>query len=201
MWGPEVPQRILENVKKERERLTVFPPDDQIFRAFELCPFESVKVVLLGQDPYHGEGQANGLSFSVKSGIKLPPSLVNIYKEYEDDIGVKRTDGDLSDWAKNGVLLLNSTLTVTESKPNSHKDFGWQQYTDSVIKYISDNNNNVVFLLWGNYAKSKTKLIDQKKHHVLTATHPSPLGANKGGWFGCKHFSRVNMLVGERIFF
>lgn len=198
---PQVPQRIMSIIEQEREKfkgiLEIFPQNETIFKAFDLCPFDSVKVVIIGQDPYHGPGQANGLCFSVNEDIKPPPSLLNIIKEYKNDIG---TEPDLKLLAKCGVLLLNSTLTVVQGKPNSHKDIGWQEYTDSIIKYISDNKSNVVFMLWGNYAKSKSKMIDDTKHTILSATHPSPLGANKGGWFGTKHFSKANAILNENLF-
>ena len=195
---------ILEYIENERNiyepDVQIFPPQYLMFRAFQLCPFENVKVVILGQDPYHGKEQANGLAFSVNNGMKLPPSLRNILKEYNDDLKTNRTDPDLADWAARGVLLLNSVLSVRESKPESHSKIGWQEYTDSIIKQINDRKENVIFLLWGNYAKSKEKLIDVSKHKVLKATHPSPLSANRGGWFGCKHFSQVNKLLKEQIF-
>lgn len=195
---------ILEFVQKERLKyepdVKIFPCNEHIFRAFELCPLDKVKVVIIGQDPYHGEGQANGLAFSVNSEIKIPPSLRNIMKEYSNDVGKTRTNPDLSDWCQKGVLLLNSVLTVRQSKPESHSKIGWKEYTDSIIKQISDQKESVVFLLWGNYAKSKEKLIDLSKHHILKASHPSPLSANKGGWFGCKHFSKTNSLLCDEIF-
>ena len=197
-------ESIIDYIENERSTyepdVHIFPPQHIIFKAFELCPLKNVKVVILGQDPYHGKDQANGLAFSVNSGMKLPPSLRNILKEYNDDLKTNRTSPDLTDWAENGVLLLNSVLTVREAKPESHSKIGWQEYTDNVIRQISDEKDNVVFLLWGNYAKTKEKLIDVSKHKVLKATHPSPLSANRGGWFGCKHFSQVNQLLKEQIF-
>ncbi|MSN95727.1 uracil-DNA glycosylase [Campylobacter sp. FMV-PI01] len=172
----------------------VFPPSNLIFNAFNLTPFDEVKVVILGQDPYHGKDQAMGLSFSVPKNVKIPPSLINIYKEIYDDLGIKQPNhGDLTFWAKQGVLLLNSTLSVESGKPNSHSNFGWQIFTDSVIKKISDKKTGVVFLLWGNFAKQKASLIDQNKHFVLTAPHPSPLA--RGGFFGCRHFSKTNAIL------
>ena len=170
----------------------IFPPKKQIFRALELTPFENIKVVILGQDPYHGEGEANGLAFSVNKGIKLPPSLRNIYKELESDLGVKPPiQGDLTSWAKQGVLLLNSVLTVEKDKPGSHRNIGWEEYTDSIIKEISDKKENIVFILWGKYAQSKKDLIDERKHLVISSPHPSPFSARKG-FFGSKPFSTTN---------
>jgi len=170
----------------------VYPPPKLIFNAFEICPFNNVKVVILGQDPYHGEGQAHGLCFSVQDGVKVPPSLQNIYKELQSDLGIPiRTTGDLSSWAKQGVLLLNATLTVEAGKPGSHQGLGWETFTDTVIKKISDDKEHVVFLLWGKYAQEKGKIIDTTKHLVLTAPHPSPFSAYTG-FFGCKHFSKAN---------
>ena len=170
----------------------IFPPKKQIFRALELTPFENIKVVILGQDPYHGEGEANGLAFSVNKGIKLPPSLRNIYKELESDLGVKPPiQGDLTSWAKQGVLLLNSVLTVEKDKPGSHRNIGWEEYTDTIIKEISDKKENIVFILWGKYAQSKKDLIDERKHLVISSPHPSPFSARKG-FFGSKPFSTTN---------
>lgn len=205
MFGYIEPNKfIIDYLENERSKyqpdVQIFPPHDLMFKAFELCPLEKVKVVILGQDPYHGNEQANGLAFSVNDGTKIPPSLRNILREYNDDLKTSRINPDLTDWAERGVLLLNSVLTVRESKPESHSKIGWQDYTDSIIKQISDKKENVVFLLWGNYAKTKEKLIDVSKHKVLKATHPSPLSANRGGWFGCKHFSQVNQLLNEQIF-
>ena len=165
-----------------------------IFNAFNLTPFDKVKVVILGQDPYHGDNQAMGLSFSVPKGVKIPPSLINIYKEIYDDLGINEPNsGDLTYWAKQGVLLLNASLSVEKGKPNSHKDFGWHLFSDAVIKKISDEKYGVIFLLWGNFAKNKANLIDQNKHFILTAPHPSPLA--RGGFFGCKHFSKTNEIL------
>lgn len=175
----------------------VFPPPKYIFNAFALCPFDQVKVVILGQDPYHGAGQAHGLSFSVPDGVKTPPSLKNIYKEIQNDIGTAVSEsGNLERWAKQGVLLLNATLTVEESKPASHQGLGWETFTDAVIKTISDQKEHVVFLLWGNFARSKASLIDKNKHLVLEAPHPSPFSAHSG-FFGCKHFSKTNSYLRE----
>lgn len=170
----------------------VYPPKELIFRALELTTLEKVKVVILGQDPYHGKGEANGLAFSVNKGIKLPPSLRNIYKELETDLGIKPAlHGDLTSWAKQGVLLLNSVLTVKKDKPGSHRNMGWEEYTDSIIKEISDKRENIVFILWGKYAQSKKDLIDGKKHLIIFSSHPSPFSARKG-FFGSKPFSKVN---------
>lgn len=173
---------------------TIYPPGRLIFRAFELTPLPSVKVVILGQDPYHGPGQAMGLSFSVPQGIKAPPSLVNIFKEIQSDLGITMSGSpDLEPWARQGVLLLNSSLTVQAGVANSHKAIGWQYFTDAVIKCISDTCNGVVFMLWGNFARDKKVLIDTSRHYVLEAVHPSPLAG--GGFFGCRHFSKANELL------
>lgn len=170
----------------------VFPPAKLIFNSLELCPFDSVRVVILGQDPYHGPGQAHGLSFSVPEGVRLPPSLKNIYKEIASDLGKDTPDsGNLEHWAKQGVLLLNATLTVESGKPTSHQGWGWEQFTDTIIKTISDQKEHVVFLLWGNYARAKKSLIDSSKHLVLEAPHPSPFSAHTG-FFGSKPFSQTN---------
>lgn len=170
----------------------VYPAPKHLFKAFDLCPVDKVKVVLIGQDPYHGRGQANGLCFAVQSGMTLPPSLKNIFKEIESDTGITPyADGDLSRWAKQGILLLNATLTVEASKPGSHQGRGWEEFTDTVIKYLSDHKEHLVFLLWGNYAKRKGQYIDRNRHLVLEAAHPSPFSAHNG-FFGCKHFSKVN---------
>jgi uracil-DNA glycosylase len=179
-------------VKDEYKTKTVYPPPKDIFRAFNLCPFDEVKVVILGQDPYHGKGQANGLSFAVHAGIPLPPSLQNIFKEIESDLGVTPLrDGDLSRWASQGVLLLNATLTVRASSPGSHQKVGWELFTDVAVRALSKQKEHLVFLLWGNYAKEKGKIIDRSKHLVLEAAHPSPFSAHNG-FFGCKHFSKTN---------
>ena len=173
-----------------------YPKQEAVFNAFNYCSFDTLKVVLIGQDPYHGKGQANGLSFSVANGIKHPPSLVNIFKEIETDLEVSYpVSGDLSRWAKQGVLLLNATLTVRESDAGSHQKQGWEVFTDAVIKRISEEKENVVFLLWGGFAKKKVKLINTGKHTVLTSGHPSPLSANRGYWFGNKHFSKTNSFL------
>ncbi len=170
----------------------VFPPPQLIFNAFELCSFDQVNVVILGQDPYHGQGQAHGLCFSVPDGVRVPPSLQNIYKEIRDDIGTSIPDsGNLERWARQGTLLLNATLTVLGGKPGSHQGLGWERFTDAVIKKVSDEKEHVVFLLWGKYAQEKMKLIDDTKHLILMAPHPSPFSAHSG-FFGCKHFSKTN---------
>ena len=170
----------------------VFPAPKDIFRAFDLCPFDEVKVVILGQDPYHGVKQANGLAFAVHENIPLPPSLKNIFKEIENDLGIKTiNNGDLSRWAKQGVLLLNATLTVGAGAPGSHQKKGWEQFTDAVVKKLSDEREHLVFMLWGNYAKQKGAVIDRNKHLVLESTHPSPFSADSG-FFGCRHFSKAN---------
>lgn len=172
----------------------IFPPGGQIFKAFELCPLGKVKVVILGQDPYHGYGQAMGLSFSVPQGVEAPPSLKNIFKEIESDLGIRMSGSpDLRPWAEQGVLLLNSVLTVRAGQPTSHSRIGWQTFTDAVIKTISDRCEGVVFLLWGNYARSKAVLVDKSRHHVLEAPHPSPLA--RGAFFGCRHFSATNEIL------
>ena len=173
---------------------TIYPPGGQIFRAFELTPVNQLKVVILGQDPYHGPGQAMGLSFSVPDGVAAPPSLRNIFKEIESDLGIKMSGRpNLESWARQGVLLLNSVLTVRASQPTSHSRIGWQEFTDAVIKYISDNCNGIVFMLWGNFARSKKALIDTSRHYVLEAAHPSPLAG--GAFFGCRHFSKANEIL------
>jgi len=180
-------------VKDEYSKHQCFPSGKQIFAAFDWCPFDNLKVVIIGQDPYHGVGQANGLCFSVNNGIAHPPSLINIFKEIESDLGMPYpTSGNLERWAKQGVLLLNATLTVRAHNAGSHQKKGWETFTDAVIQSISDKKENVVFLLWGGFAKQKTKLIDTSKHHVLTTGHPSPLSANRGYWFGNKSFSKTN---------
>lgn len=182
---------LKETLSSRYQSGNVFPPREEIYTAFDLTPFENVKVVILGQDPYHGEGQAHGLAFSVNDGIKLPPSLRNIYKELEDDLGIKRHSGSLKDWAREGVLLLNTVLTVDESQANSHRGLGWEVFTDSVIEAVSDNLEGVVFILWGKPAQSKIKLIDTTKHHIIQSVHPSPLSAYRG-FFGSKPFSQTN---------
>lgn len=188
--------QITTHLKTERATgVTIYPPGQLIFNAFEQTPFDKVKVVLLGQDPYHGPGQAMGLSFSVPAGVTPPPSLVNIYKELKTDIGMLRpSTGDLTPWAKQGVLLLNAVLTVRANDPASHGKIGWMNFTDAVIKKVSDEKEGVIFLLWGRFAQEKQSLIDETKHFVLKAAHPSPFSADKG-FFGCKHFSRTNDIL------
>ena len=183
-------------VESEYKNHTCYPPVNDIFNAFNQCSFEDVKVVIIGQDPYHDAGQANGLSFSVKDGIKHPPSLINIFKEIETDLGIKYPEsGDLTRWAKQGILLLNATLTVRAHKAGSHQKKGWEIFTDNIIEIINKNKKDVVFLLWGGYAKTKNKLIYNNKNYVLTSGHPSPLSANRGYWFGNKHFSQTNNIL------
>ena len=188
--------RIKENFLQAKAAGEVYPPNALIFNAFNLTPFNAVKVVILGQDPYHGAGQAMGLSFSVPRGVKIPPSLANIYKEIRDDLGIAEPNsGDLSYWAKQGVLLLNATLSVSAGQANSHSNFGWQEFTDAAIRKLSERAQNVVFMLWGNPAKAKIPLIDANKHLVLAAAHPSPLA--RGAFFGCRHFSKANLYLAE----
>ena len=184
--------RFLHKEKAEGQK--IFPPGGQIFRAFELTPLDRLKVVILGQDPYHGYGQAHGLSFSVPEGVPPPPSLKNIFKEIETDLGIHMSGyPNLEKWARQGVLLLNAVLTVRAGAAASHSKIGWEEFTDAVIRHISDNCEGVVFLLWGNFARSKSVLIDRSKHHVLEAAHPSPLA--RGAFFGCRHFSQTNTLL------
>ena len=184
---------LIEFVKQQYATQTCYPKGNQIFAAFDRCKFDKIKVVILWQDPYHGAGQANGLCFSVNDGIAFPPSLINIFKEIESDLQKPfPKTGNLERWADQGVLLLNATLTVEQSKPGSHQNHGWETFTDAVIKAVSDYKENVVFLLWGGFAKSKASLIDKNKHHILTSGHPSPMSANRGYWFGNKHFSKTN---------
>lgn len=185
-------QALTEFVKQEYATQIVYPPGKEIFKAFDHCAFEDVKVVIIGQDPYHGPGQANGLCFSVRDGVKAPPSLVNIFKEIRNDLNKPiPTSGNLERWAQQGVLLLNATLTVRASTPGSHQNKGWEIFTDAVIKKLSDEKQNVVFLLWGAYAQKKGEIIDRNKHFVLMSAHPSPFSADRG-FFGCKHFSKAN---------
>ena len=188
---------LVNFVKREYAATTIYPPAKLIFNAFDQCPFDNVKVVILGQDPYHGIGQAHGLCFSVNDGIEFPPSLVNIFKEISDDLGVPipRT-GNLERWAKQGVLLLNATLTVRAHLAGSHQNKGWEQFTDAVIKILSEEKENIVFMLWGSYAQRKGQVIDLFKHKVLAAVHPSPLSVYRG-FFGCKHFSLANEYLQE----
>lgn len=183
----------------ERKKYTIFPPSQSIFAAYNITPLDQVKVVIIGQDPYHGINQANGLCFSVSNGLKHPPSLQNIFKELSQEFNFPYpTNGDLTSWAKQGVLLLNATLTVRSGEANSHKDLGWQKFTDATIKAISKHNKGVIFMLWGGFAKKKSKLIDKKKHTILETGHPSPLSANRGYWFGNNHFIKANELLKAR---
>ncbi|TAN20131.1 MAG: uracil-DNA glycosylase [Chitinophagaceae bacterium] len=187
---------IVQTLKQEKAKgVTIYPPGKLIFNAFNKTPFEKVKCVILGQDPYHGEGQAHGLCFSVSDGVKPPPSLVNIFKELQDDLGLPVPhSGNLEKWADHGVLLLNAILTVRAHEPASHSKIGWEQFTDAVIRRISEEKAGIIFLLWGNFARNKKYLIDSDKHFVLEAAHPSPFSANNG-FFGCHHFSRANELL------
>lgn len=184
-------------VKEEYQQATVYPHPQNIFRAFDACPFDQVKVVILGQDPYHGAGQANGLCFAVNPGTRPPPSLQNIFKEIEDDLGhAVSHDTDLSRWAKQGVLLLNATLTVRASQAGSHQGRGWEQFTDAVVRKLNDERKNLVFILWGNYAKAKGAHLDRAKHLVIESAHPSPFSAHNG-FFGSKPFSKTNAYLKE----
>ena len=186
-------KQIVQHIKTEKEQgKTIYPPGTLIFNAFKQTPFDNVKVVILGQDPYHGPGQAMGLSFSVPKGVPPPPSLVNIFKELSDDVGISiPKNGDLTPWADQGVMLLNASLTVRKGEPMSHSKIGWHVFTNCVISKISELKKNVVFLLWGKFAQEKSELIDAKKHHLLKSAHPSPLSANNG-FFGSRHFSKTN---------
>jgi len=186
---------LVEKIRNEYKNYTIYPKGDKIFNAFNLCPYDSLKVVIIGQDPYHGKGQANGLSFSVEKNIKIPPSLKNIFIELKNNYPeYKYSDGDLSRWANQGVLLLNSILTVRKSEPGSHSNIGWEKFTDFVIKVISSEKRNVVFLLWGKYAQSKRRLIDENKHLILKSSHPSPFSAHKG-FFKNYHFKKTNQYL------
>ncbi|KAL1137668.1 hypothetical protein AAG570_009364, partial [Ranatra chinensis] len=189
-------QKLNSFVMKERSQGIVYPPEDQVWSWTRHCPVEKIKVVILGQDPYHNPGQAHGLCFSVQTGVPPPPSLMNMYKELKTDITgfVPPKHGHLIGWARQGVLLLNAVLTVRKNSPNSHKDNGWEELTTAVIKYLNERNKGVVFLLWGAYAQQKASFVDKKKHHLLKTVHPSPLSASRG-FFGCKHFSKCNELL------
>lgn len=189
---------LTQQVRQEYQGGPCYPPGNLIFNAFNLCPFDQVKVVIIGQDPYHEPGQAMGLSFSVPEGVAMPPSLLNIFKEIRDDLGTDMpANGDLTRWAKQGVLLLNATLTVREHEPGSHQRKGWEEFTDAVIRKVSEGCPHVAFMLWGGYARGKRPLIDTARHLVLESVHPSPLSANRGGWFGNRHFSTCNMWLKE----
>ncbi len=185
-------KNFIELVNHEYVTKTIYPPRNYIFNALKLTPFKNVRVVIMGQDPYHGEGEAHGLSFSVQKGIKVPPSLQNIYKELYDDLGIPpRKDGDLTGWAKEGVLLLNAVLTVEKDKPASHRNLGWERLTDYIIKLVNQKEEPVVFILWGNFAKEKQKYITNPNHYIITSPHPSPFSA-RYGFFGSKPFSKTN---------
>lgn len=191
-------QQVMQTVREARRSgKVIFPPHDEMFNALTLTPFADIKVVILGQDPYHGPGQAHGLSFSVKHGVKAPPSLQNIFKEIKADLGLPiPKHGCLESWAKQGVLLLNASLSVEAHRAGSHSQIGWQTFTDKIISELSDQREGLVFLLWGAYAQRKVQLIDTKKHHILTAPHPSPLSAHRG-FLGCKHFSKTNSILSK----
>lgn len=190
-------KKIVMFINKAYKERDIFPPKGYVLRALSLTDYDDVKVVILGQDPYHGVGEANGLSFSVNKGVRLPPSLKNIYKELYDDLGIRHAlDGDLTGWASQGVLLLNAILTVEKDKPASHKDLGWETFTDAIISKINEKNTPVVFILWGNFAKSKASLITNKRHLVITSAHPSPFSC-RYGFFGSKPFSRANKFLRE----
>ncbi len=206
-WKPRLEQEfqkdyfrdLTEFVRSEYRSHRCYPPGREIFAAFDHCPYESVKVVILGQDPYHGAGQANGLCFSVHRGVDHPPSLVNIFKELESDLGKPYPpEGDLTHWADQGVLLLNATLTVRQGQAASHQNKGWETFTDQVIRRLSEDREGLVFMLWGGYAKKKGSVIDSSRHLVLLSGHPSPLSANRGYWFGNRHFSRANAYLREQ---
>ncbi|WP_455068911.1 uracil-DNA glycosylase [Prevotella nigrescens] len=191
--------QLTESVRNEYRNSLCFPPGKLVFNAFNLCPFDRVKVVILGQDPYHKQGQAMGLSFSVPEGIMLPPSLQNIYKEIQSDLGKPiPASGDLTRWAKQGVLLLNATLTVRAHIANSHQTLGWQNFTDAAIEALNAHREHIVFMLWGGFARSKKRLIDANRHCIIESVHPSPLSANRGGWFGQHQFSRCNAYLKQQ---
>jgi len=197
-FSKEYFKELVEFVKSEFSSFKVFPKGQQIFSAFDHCSFDDLKVVIIGQDPYHGDGQANGLCFSVNDGIKVPPSLNNIFKEIKDDLGKDfPSSGNLERWADQGVLLLNATLTVRAHSPGSHQNKGWELFTDAAIKMISEQKEGVVFLLWGAYAQRKGEIIDKSRHMVLSSAHPSPFAANRG-FFGNKHFSQTNAYLQEK---
>ena len=183
---------------QEKKRYRVYPPGNKIFAAFDLCPFDSVNVVIIGQDPYHGQGQANGLCFSVSDDIPPPPSLKNIFKEIQSDTELEiPTSGNLEHWAKQGILMLNATLTVRANSAGSHQNKGWEEFTDSVIQLLSKEKEDLIFLLWGKFAQKKAAIIDKDKHYILTAAHPSPFSAHHG-FFGCKHFSKANRILKQQ---
>jgi len=193
-------EQLTDFVRKEYQSHRCFPPGKYIFEAFNRCPMDKVKVVILGQDPYHGPGQAHGLAFSVPEGVAHPPSLINIFKEIESDLGIPYPkSGNLNRWADQGVFLLNATLSVRAHQAGSHQKKGWETFTDAVIKALSTQKEPIVFMLWGGYAKKKSKFIDASKHLILSSGHPSPLSANRGYWFGNKHFSKANSFLKERL--
>lgn len=196
--GPEMKKEYFKKlgifVKSEYRTKTIFPPYQNIFDALRFTDYDEVKVVILGQDPYHGLGEAHGLSFSVHNNVRKPPSLQNIFKELESDIGIKREESDLTDWAKQGVLLLNSIMTVEKDKPLSHKNRGWENFTDSIIRSLNEREKPVIFVLWGSFARSKKELITNKRHPIIECVHPSPLSANRG-FFGSKPFSKINYFL------
>jgi uracil-DNA glycosylase len=188
-------ESLSEFLRTEKKQYVVYPPGQEIFTAFNLTPFNRVKVVILGQDPYHGPGQAHGLSFSVPEGIAHPPSLINIFKEIRSDLGIPvPKSGNLTQWAQQGVLLINAILTVRANTPTSHRNKGWEMFTDAVIRNLSEKRKNLIFLLWGNFAQAKESLIDSSNHYILKAAHPSPLSASRG-FFGCRHFSKTNEIL------
>ena len=187
---------IINFINQERTKKTIYPTNEDLFSAFRLTEFDKIKVVIIGQDPYHGENEAMGLCFSVRKGIAMPPSLRNIFKELEDDLGIKRTNTDLTDWANQGIFLLNTVLTVEKDKANSHKDIGWQEFTDFVIKEINDKKDNVIFVLWGGQAQKKKSLITNKSHYIIESAHPSPLSVYRG-FYGSKPFSKINNYLRE----
>ena len=190
-------QDLTEFLREEKKNYTVYPPGQQIFSAFNHTPFNKVKVVILGQDPYHGPGQAHGLCFSVPEGIPFPPSLNNIFKEIESDLGIPvPVTGNLTRWTEQGVLLVNAILTVRANTPTSHQNKGWEKFTDAVIRNLSEKRKDLIFLLWGNYAQAKESLIDSNRHFILKAAHPSPLSAFRG-FFGCRHFSKTNQILND----
>lgn len=192
IWKSPGFHKFMDVVNHEYVTKTIFPPRDHIFEALKLTPYHNVKVVIMGQDPYHGVGEAHGLSFSVQKGVKVPPSLQNIYKELYDDLGIPpRNDGNLTGWAKEGVLLLNAVLTVVKDNPASHRKLGWELFTDYIIKLVNQKDTPVVFILWGNFAKEKAKLITNPIHHIITSPHPSPFSA-RYGFFGSRPFSKTN---------
>jgi len=192
IWESEGFKKFYQVVEQEYANKTIFPPKDNIFEALKLTSYENTRVVIVGQDPYHGEGEAHGLSFSVRKGVKVPPSLKNIYEELHNDLGIaSKNDGDLTNWAKSGVLLLNAVLTVVKDTPASHRKLGWELFTDYIIKLLNEKEEPVVFILWGNFAKEKKILITNPKHYIITSPHPSPFSA-RYGFFGSKPFSKTN---------